>query len=378
MSFTLVDTAGTLHRLVESARVYPTVAVDTESNSLYAYTEQVCLIQLSTPDRDYLVDPLALDDLSPLGALLENPSIEKVFHAAEYDLIGLYRDFHIRVSPIFDTMWAARIVGWPRCGLAALLETHFGVTKNKRMQRYNWGRRPLSPEALRYAVKDTHYLLRLRDILAQELHRLDRWEEAREVFAELHHVIERARTPSDYDFWRIKGSRLLSPTERGVLRALVKLREEEARRQNRPRFRVMSDRLLIRLAQEQPADEDILAEMDSVPRSIARRYGTQIIAAIQEGRSQPVELPAPQHNNHVNGAAEAVYEALRNWRKKVARQRGVDPDVIVSNAVLHDIAGHKPQSQDELAELGILGPWKLRAYGPALVRVIQDQAKQSS
>src|SRR5512136_2792348 len=98
---------GELKKLATILAKEPKIAVDTESNSLFAYREQVCLIQFSTPDADYLVDPLALTDLSPLAPIFADPNIQKTFHAAEYDLICLKRDLNIKVCNIFDTMQAA-------------------------------------------------------------------------------------------------------------------------------------------------------------------------------------------------------------------------------------------------------------------------------
>ncbi len=371
LPFKLINTPTGLREAVEHLREYPRIAIDTESNSLYVYAEQVCLIQVSVPDVDYLIDPLALADLSPLRPLLADSQIEKVFHAAEYDLIMLDRDLGLHVHGIFDTMWAARIVGWPECGLGTLLHTHFGVAQDKRMQRFNWGKRPLPEKALRYAVQDTHFLLPLRDTLAGELRRLHRWEEAQEVFAELHQVIQRAKTIEDYDFWRVKKAHLLNPTERGVLQALFLFREELARKRNQPRFRIMSDKLLMRLAQTHPATRQDLAKLDFVPDRTAQRYGTQIIRAIQDGLQNPVDLPRAASNGHRDPQADVRYETLRAWRKQIAKQRGVDPDVIISNAALHKIAALNPQSITELAERSTLGPWKLQAYGQSLLKAIK-------
>jgi len=371
LSFKLVNTPTGLQETVDHLRTYRRIAIDTESNSLYAYAEQVCLIQISVPDADYIIDPLALADLSPLRPLLADSEIEKVFHAAEYDLIILDRDLDLHVHAIFDTMWAARIAGWPACGLGALLEKHFGITQDKRMQRFNWGSRPLPEKALRYAVQDTHYLLALRDILAGELRRLHRWEEAQEVFAELHQVIRRARTVEDYDFWRVKKTRLLSPAERGVLREIFLFREELARKRNQPRFRIMSDKLITRLAQMHPSTTQDLAKLDFVPDKIVQRYGTQIIRAIRDGLQTPVSLPDPARNGHRDPQADVRYETLRAWRKQIAKERGVDPDVVISNAALHEIADLNPQSVTELAEKSILGPWKLQAYGQSLLKAMK-------
>ncbi len=157
----LITRPAQLALLMAALREQPAIAVDTESNSLHAYQEQVCLIQFSTPQADYLVDPLADLDLSPLGELFANPAIEKVFHAADYDIACLKRDFGWSFANLFDTQWAARILGWSQVGLASILKTHFNVHVNKKWQRFNWGERPLPTEALDYARLDTHYLLPL-------------------------------------------------------------------------------------------------------------------------------------------------------------------------------------------------------------------------
>src|SRR5439155_5268068 len=129
----------------------------------HAFRERVCLIQFSTPDADYIVDPIRLRDLRGLGAFFANPDQQKVFHAAEYDIVCLKRDYRVDVRSIFDTMSAARTLGWPQVGLAGILATHFDVKMNKKFQRADWKRRPLTPEQLDYARLDTHYLLALRD-----------------------------------------------------------------------------------------------------------------------------------------------------------------------------------------------------------------------
>src|SRR5258707_4438061 len=153
----LVSTPTALRVLVDELQKQSLIAVDTESNSLYAYQERVCLIQISTLDHDWLVDPLALDDLSPLAPLFASTAIEKVFHAAEYDLMCMKRDFGFTFNNLFDTMLAARIIGLKAFGLGALLEQYFGVQADKRFQRADWSQRPIPIEQVRYAQQDTHY-----------------------------------------------------------------------------------------------------------------------------------------------------------------------------------------------------------------------------
>src|SRR3954467_3450148 len=164
----IADAAG-LTRLAEILAPCPAIAVDTESNSMHAYRERVCLIQFSTPDADYILDPLPLTDLGVLAPLFANSAQQKIFHAAEYDIVCLRRDYGFEFTNLFDTMSAARTLGWPQVGLAAILETRFGVKMDKKFQRADWKRRPLTREQLDYARLDTHYLLALRDLQREAL-----------------------------------------------------------------------------------------------------------------------------------------------------------------------------------------------------------------
>ena len=158
------------------------IGVDTESNSLHAYRERVCLIQFSTAGTDYILDPLAFDDLNPLAQIFSDVQLEKIFHASEYDIICLRRDFGFTFSNIFDTMQAGRIPGRKLAGLDHLLEEKFGVKVNKRFQKADWGVRPLSHDLLLYARLDTHYLIPLRDLLQAELEQKGLWQLAQEDF----------------------------------------------------------------------------------------------------------------------------------------------------------------------------------------------------
>ncbi len=186
--------------------------MDTESNSLHAYRERVCLIQFSTPTDDYLVDAIALPDLSSLAPIFANPDQQKIFHAAEYDVLCLGRDYRFTFSNLFDTMSAARTLGWPQVGLAAILESRFGVTLNKAYQKADWARRPLTPEQIDYARHDTHYLAALRDLQVRELNAAGHWEEAQEDFARLARLPAGVSATTDpMTFWRVKGACDLPP-----------------------------------------------------------------------------------------------------------------------------------------------------------------------
>ncbi len=365
----IVDSQAQLDEMVRDMTARPAIAVDTESNSLYAYHERICLIQFSTPQHDYLVDPLANIDLTPLGDLFANPALQKVFHAAEQDIAGLRRDVGCDFANIFDTMRGARILGWPRVGLANIMQETFGVHTNKRYQRYNWGQRPLAPEALHYARLDTHYLLALRDLEMEALQQAGRAAEATEVFARLTDTPPAVNPFGAHAFWRVKGIRDLDKQELAILWQLYLWRDKEASRRNRPPFKVMGDKVLMALAVIQP---DCLSDLEDIPGLtpyLVRRYGSTLLAVVERGRDGPLpERPASKPRP--KDAVVNRYQALRAWRRGVAERRGVDSDVVLCNNTLWELARSRPSSLEDLKRVKGLGPWKRERYGAEILHVL--------
>lgn len=364
-----IDKPDKLDRLINTLAMEPVIAVDTEADSLYSYFEKVCLIQFSIPDTDYLVDPLAVD-VSGLASIFANSSIQKIFHAAEYDLLSLKRDYDFSFANLFDTMLAARILGWTRYGLATLLKEHFGVKLDKRFQRYNWGQRPLSKKALNYAHLDTHYLIPLREIQLNELKKQNRFREATEAFERATDVHPTPKLFNPDDFWRIKGSKELTPQEQAILRELFILRDKIARRLDLPLFKVINDAALVELAKSQPNNRNILQQIKGVGGKLVRHNGTAILKAIEKGRA--TAPPAyPSYNYRPDDYALARYEVLRQWRNNLAANRGVEPDVIINNHTLMEIARRNPKTLDTLAKMDVLGDWQCETYGESLMEVLK-------
>jgi ribonuclease D len=359
-----------LERLARLLRREPVIAVDTESNSLYAYQEQVCLIQFSTPGYDYLVDPLALQDLSSLGPVFSDPRIEKVFHAAEYDLICLRRDFGFEFANIFDTMIAARILGREQVGLGAILEAEFGLTLDKRHQRANWGRRPVPPELMSYAQMDTHYLIPLRDRLRLELQEKSFWALASEDFQRVSMVNGRSVENKDDELWRINSARDLHPQNAAVLKELCRYRDQAARFTNRPRFKVMGEHTLLAIAASCPHDLDQLRDIPGMTAGQVERYGDDLLDAVQRGLSSPPVYPP--HNRRPDEKFLARLEALRNWRKNTAQSMGVPSDVVLPRDLMLSLAELNPSDPGELREVLHAVPWRLEHFGRQILEIISS------
>jgi ribonuclease D len=375
-----VDTQPAFRAMLSHLRGERALAVDTESNSLYVYREQVCLIQISVPGTDYLVDPLSMDDLSALGPLLADPAVLKVLHGAEYDLSVLRRDFGFTIANLFDTMWASRILGWQAHGLAALLKMQFGVHLNKKYQRANWGLRPLPPAQLDYARLDTYYLLRLQAIQSRELDARKRWPQTRHRFAKLANARPEPKGFDPDGFWRISGIRDLDDAGRGVLRELYLFRDKRARAENRPPFRVISNQALLALSAQRPQSLADLRQIKGISPRMAGRYGRGLLAAIPQGASLPLAWEDRVRPNNVttgrpsgrpSAACQARFEALRVWRNATAEVRGVEPDIVLTNQTLWGVAWRNPRRRADLTHDDLLAHWQVDEFGDDLLAVVK-------
>lgn len=347
------------------------VAVDTESNSMHAYREQVCLIQITAKDVDWIVDPLAVD-VAPLGELFADPSREKIFHAAEYDVICLRRDFGWSFASLFDTMLAARILAWPKFGLGAVLDEHFGVRLNKKMQRHDWGRRPLTPPALSYARLDTHFLHRLRAQQLEALIEQGRVDEARAAFAR---VADSEATTRPYDldgFWKIKGAFELDDDQAAALRELWALRDRLAQRLDRPHFKIVNDAALLATAQGLPQDADALRRLPDVPGAFSRRHGRDVIDALRRAAKRGAPPRPARKKRSPPTPTDQRLDQLMRWRKRRAAERGVETDVIATKKILRQIAERDPTDAEQLREIEAFDAWQLDTYGDEVLVVLAD------
>lgn len=366
-----IDQPQQLRHAAEELAAQEILAIDTESNSLYAYQEQVCLVQISTRLKDYLIDARALPDLSPLAEIFNSDRILKVFHAAEYDLICLFRDYGFRFNFIFDTMLAARILGFQQVGLGALLEKYFNVQMNKKYQRADWGKRPLKPEMLEYARQDSHYLIALQEQLRAELLAADLLDLAVEDFTRLTIGIEDTTETCADDFWKIHGARDLSPEKAAVLKALYNFRQAVAKAQNKPLFKILSNQALIELATACPKHQADLLERSTLHERQVRRYGPGLLVAVQEGLQAPPEHP-PNHVRPRNSVLNRM-EILQEWRKETGKALGVPSDVVMPRDVLCRIARANPRDLSTLKAQMFDVPYRFNRFGQDMLSVIMRE-----
>ena len=289
--FTWVDNEAHLAELIDQLGAKSIIAVDTESDSLYSYYEKVCLVQISTNTDDYIIDTLAVD-ITPLGVILAAPQIQKIFHAAEYDILSLRRDYGFQVNNLFDTMLAARLLGWSKHGLGSILEAYFNVALDKRFQQYNWGQRPLSREALKYAHLDTCYLLPLRDVQLEEMKRLRRLQKAQEAFSRITQARSTAKIFDPAAVWHLRGVKDLATDQQTQLQALFVFRDRAARKADRPPFKIMTDATMLQIIIRQPKTLAALRQVKGVGPYCLKCYGHKILRLLQTSQPEPDLYPA--------------------------------------------------------------------------------------
>ncbi len=371
--FTWVATEDAFRHMLEVLVPASRIAVDIEADSLYHYFEKVCLIQISSDSRTFVVDPLAVRDLAPLGPLLEESRVEKVFHAANYDIYCLRRDYGFTFTNLFDTHVAAQLAGYEQLGLDVLMEKLLGVAHSKRRQRDDWSRRPLTAEQLEYAAMDTHHLLPLRDLLEQQLNEKGRLLWAQEEFRTLASMETQEREFDPEGFRRIKGSKDLSLQQLAVLRALYLLRDRYAREMDIPPFKVMNNSVLMDLAHHPPRSASEMFKRSGVSFRVARRFGGEIFRTIERARSDDtvsLVLPARSPGRAPSREARARLEKLRRWRHAKAEELQLHVGVVFPGMLLELMAMFPPA---DLASLeGILGMrrWRVQQFGEDILRVL--------
>lgn len=362
-----VDDLNKLKRMVDELSAHPRLAVDTESNSLHAFRERVCLVQFSTPQKDYLLDPLVFDDLDLLAPLFKNPDIEKIFHAAEYDLVCLKRDYGFEFRSLFDTMQAARILGYEHVGLDNILAEKFDVKVDKRHQKADWAARPLTRAQLDYARMDTRFLIPLRDMLETELRENDRWGFASDDFALACHVDSPREKTNGASWKRFSARKDVTPRELTILSELCLCRDAIAERMDRPPFKVIPDSLLLDIAKNPPEKDVDLAGIGLSPKQI-RLWGDQILAATRRGEASP--LVKREQAERPKDAMLKRLDKLKTWRKKVAEEMKVESDIILPKDYLYELAENPPKDIEALKSVMRESPFRFEKFGGQIYSLI--------
>lgn len=365
----LIEDLTQLSQMVTDLSQFPRIGVDTESNSLFEYDEKICLIQFSTETTDYLLDTIKLRELDHLRNLFYSEKIEKIFHAAEYDLMCLKRDFSFEFNNIFDTMIASRILGFSSIGLSSLIKNFFDITIDKKFQRANWGKRPISEEMRLYAQFDTHFLIDLRNILYVKLEENNKLELAKEDFRRITDVDAFVNNKNHENYWRIIKGNSLTQQQESVLIELYYLRENLARLSNRPPFKVFSNQAIINIAKKLPKDLNQLKSIDHFTPKLIQKYGEKVIFAVNQGLS--INNCSKKDKFKPNPSYLRKYEVLKQWRKQKGNELSVESDIILPKEHLEQLAHLKQCDLQNIQTIMYNIPYRFNKFGEEILSLLE-------
>jgi ribonuclease D len=374
MDYKYIDTPEGLNAILRQLQREPLIAVDTEAAGYHRYLDRLSLVQISSRTENFLIDPLALPDLSALAPLFTDRGVEKLFHDADFDLRILDRDQGLSIEGLFDTQIAGAFLGERSLGLGSMLETYLDIRVPKAYQRADWAERPLSEGMKDYAATDTAYLPALRDRLREGLKKRGRLHWAEEEF--VRREATRWTEPGDgrEPYLRVKGARDLPPRGLAVLRELFEWREEVGRERDQATFRVLSNQALIAMSVHPPETLQALGSVSGVSEALVQRRGQDILDAIRRGMEVPEsELPKYPRSPRFERDPEVEDRAnrLRRVRTETAEALELDPGFLMARAMLEEIARRNPSSLDELAEIPEVRRWQVEALGEPLLGALR-------
>ncbi len=353
------------------------LAFDLEADSMYHFAEKVCLIQVGTPKATYIIDPLAIPDLSPLSQVLSDPDIVKIFHGADYDVRSLYRDYQIAIHNLFDTELASRFLGNAETGLNAVLQNRFGITLEKKYQKKDWSQRPLPEPMIAYAAGDVQYLIPLYQIQKKELTEKGRLDWVTEECRDLT-LVRSGPVNGRPLFTKAKGAGRLDRRNLAVLEALLELRLQIAEQKDRPLFKVIGNGSLIKLAVIRPKTLKQLDETNALSAKQKDMYGKSIITIINKALKIPADqLPQyPRtHAPRISPDVSQRFKELKTWREKKARSLEINSGVLINNAALQSIAESNPKNINDLDAIPVLKSWQKKEMGNDIVSYLIKPGK---
>lgn len=338
---------------------------------MHHYPARLSLVQIGVGTGEaWLVDSLALADLSPLGPVFSEPALLIVLHAGDNDLVHLKRRYGLRFAGLFDTSIAARFLGLRALGLDVLLREYLGVELPPSRQKDDWSARPLSLAQERYAAADVQYLIPLKNRLVEELQRVGRlgWvEEECEALA----ADPALEPPPDPDAYAgLKGARELSARGLAALRALHEMRERLALETRRPPFKIISNETLLLVAAALPHDEAALSTIAGFTPRAVQRWGRDVLRALEDALDLPeAELPMLSRPSRpqVDGPTRRRIEVLRAWRSTAAPRLGLEAGVVLPNRLIGEVARVAPRDRAELARVAGLRRWRAETLGDEIL-----------
>ena len=371
-SYQLIKTAAELEQFVDRISREEILAVDLEADSMFHFQEKVCLLQMAGNGENVVIDPLEVNDLSPLAPLFGDKRVCKVFHGSDYDVRSLYRDFSIEINNLFDTQLASMFLGERETSLGAVVSKRFGIKLDKRYQKKDWSQRPLPDGMIEYAASDVFHLIPLAHQLMAELASKERLEWVREECDYLSNV-RPAENGSEPLFLRFRGAGRLPRRNLAALEGLLRYRRDLAIKKDRPLFKVFSNTALLKIATEMADSPQAMETARCLSAKQIRIYGKPMAKVVQQANALAMkDLPVYPRRRRpsVSPRVPERIKALKTWRDGLAERLELDPALLFNKALMTAIAIDKPSTVEKLRTVDGIHNWQVKAFGGDILNLL--------
>ena len=371
-SYRLISTPAELEQFVDRISREKILAVDLEADSMFHYQEKVCLLQMAGNGENVVIDPLQVNDLSPLAPIFNDKEICKVFHGSDYDVRSLYRDFSIEISNLFDTQLASMFMGERETSLGAVVCNRFGIQLDKRYQKKDWSQRPLPDGMIEYAASDVFHLIPLARLLMDELAAKDRLDWVKEECTCLS-AVRPAENDNEPLFLRFRGAGRLPRRNLAALEGLLQYRRDLAAKKDRPLFKVFSNTALLKIATEMTDTPQAMEAARCLSVKQIRIYGKSMATIVKKANALATEdLPTYPRKRRpsVSPKVPERVKAIKSWRDELADDLGIDPTLLFNKMLMTTIAVNTPSDIQGLRRVEGIRNWQVEAFGKDVLKVI--------
>ena len=362
-----IDTNEKLLNLCESIKDAPILILDTEFIREKTYRAKLCLIQIAANDVIACVDPITLNDISPLMDIINDENKLKVLHAARQDYEIFYDLNNTLPQPLFDTQLVASLLGYgEQLGYASLVNKLLGVQLDKAHTRTDWSRRPLSEAQIRYASDDVFYLRQLYPLLKKQLVEQGRENWLNEEFEALCQPELFITHPEDA--WnKVKGINRLRPRQLAAAKNIAQWREEVAIQKDRPRRWILADDILIAAAQLLPKNNSQLESIANIKKATIENSGKNILACVKKALElDDSDLPSTIKPKRLTANQEIVAELLMTQLKLIASEQNISPANIANRKMIEKLISGE-------TELPLLKGWRYQLAGKKIQSLLSGE-----
>lgn len=374
-SYRLIRTRLELKEFVQRVSQQKIIAVDLEADSMFHYQEKVCLLQMAANGENVVIDPLEIEDLSPLAPLFKDDTVCKVFHGSDYDVRSLYRDFSIEINNLFDTQLASMFLGERETSLGAVVNSRFGIQLDKRYQKKDWSQRPLPDGMIEYAASDVFHLIPLARLLINELKAKNRMDWVKEECDYLS-AVRPVENGDDPLFLKFRGAGRLPRRNLAALEGLLQYRRDLAVKKDRPLFKVFANSALLKIATAMADTPEAIEAAHCLSAKQIRFYGKPLAAIVQKANALPAQnLPSYPRKRRpsVSPKVSERVKAIKAWRDETAQRLALDPALLFNKALMTAIAMKKPAHIRGLLGIAGMRNWQVKSFGKDLLKVLSSQ-----